>query len=115
MYTFLCKFKKSGWSASIANVQSLLRRNLLWRQCLVPLTPSINPMDNGWTEDEDGNINILWMSVKIAPDFVLQDLSCKWKQERSARSANSCPCMHSMKLDVQQNVTFFPAKMKISV
>ena len=49
-------------------------------------------MDHGWTEDDEGGIAVKWLTMKPAPESVLQDLSCKCKRKCIS---SSCACLQN--------------------
>jgi len=63
----------------------------IWQRSLTSKPSIQNPIDsNGWTLDEVGQLTVNWMTGPIAPDVVLEFLSCKCK--RSCQLP-SCQCM----------------------
>ena len=61
----------------------------IWRRCMIndPETPS--PVGNGWQRDKNGDLTINWVSVKPAPDEILELLSCHCQRKCKQ---DSCPC-----------------------
>ena len=62
--------------AKRANYQAFL-----WHQCLTPIVQEVDLANHGWSVDEEGRISIVWMTIKSAPEAVLQELSCKCKRK----------------------------------
>jgi len=52
-------------------------------------------MQYGWSEDNDGKIAIKWMTLKPAPESVLQEMSCKCTNRKKCVSDGSCSCLNN--------------------
>lgn len=81
----------------------------VWRRSLVNLPEIPQPEDHGWMLDEDGMLNIKWMTGSPAPEAVLELLSCSCSKSCQLPlctcMANNLKCTSACKLSNCGNVT----------
>ena len=60
-----------------------------WKRATTSIIDTPSPTDHGWKIDEEGNIDVIWMTKKCAPDVLLTDCNCKCK---TGCSTLRCSC-----------------------
>ena len=75
-------------NASEKHIQRANYQAGIWRRCLDPDPQVPSPHHHGW-EVIDNDINIQWIDVSLAPQSVLNCISCKC---RSKCDSNRCSC-----------------------
>ena len=83
-YLLFCAKRSEAESYQLPPCQHCLRKHVLranyqtyiWKNCLslCPVIPS--PIGNGWIRDDQNKLSIDWMSENLAPDAVLELVSC---------------------------------------
>jgi hypothetical protein len=51
----------------------------VWKRATTSIIDAPSPTDHGWKIDEEGNIDVVWMTKKCAPDVLLKDCHCTCK------------------------------------
>ena len=81
----------------------------IWRRSLISKPWIQNPVDStGWMLDEEGQLTINWMAGPMAPDAVLEFLSCKCIRKCELKSCqcmmNGLKCTEACKLQTCENM-----------
>ena len=73
----------------LQHIQRASYQAAIWKRAIVPIIDTPSPTNHGWNIDEEGNIGVLWMTKKCAPDVLLKDCNCKCK---TGCSTLRCSC-----------------------
>ena len=65
-------------------------QTLEWKSALIANHVFIDPTDHGWERVADGRIDIMWNTLKPAPDALLEFVACNCKKNRCVN--NKCRC-----------------------
>ena len=80
----------------------------IWRRCLEPDPEIPYPIDHGWVMDAPGVLSVDWLNGPVAPDDVMEMLSCKCKRQCSSPDCvcikNGLKCTYMCSLQTCGNI-----------
>ena len=63
----------------LQHIQRAIYQAVIRKRATTPIIDAPSPTDRGWKIDEEGNIDVVWMTKKCAPDVLLKGCNCKCK------------------------------------
>ena len=80
----------------------------IWRRCLEPDPEIPYPIDHGWVIDAPDVLSVDWLNGPVAPDDVMEMLSCKCKRQCSSPDCvcikNGLKCTYMCSLQTCGNI-----------